>query len=68
MLASTALCWKSASMVGIHFQDVLDAGGIFREGGYNRVISTDRGSPIAGRQAWSGNSAGFITTVLKDVI
>ena len=31
-------------------------------GGYNRTISTDRGSPIAGRQAWSGNSEGFITT------
>ena len=29
-------------------------------GGYNRTISTDRGSPIAGRQAWSGNSGGFI--------
>jgi serine protease AprX len=34
-------------------------------GGYNRTISTDRGSPIAGLQAWSGNSQGFITTVLN---
>ena len=34
-------------------------------GGYNRTISTDRGSPIAGRQAWSGNSDGFITTVVN---
>jgi hypothetical protein len=34
-------------------------------GGYNRTISIDRGSPIAGRQAWSGNSAGFITTVVN---
>ena len=34
-------------------------------GGYNRTISTDRGSPIAGRQAWSGNSEGFITTVVN---
>lgn len=50
---------------GNTFQDVLNAGGIFREGGYNRVISTDRGSPIAGRHTWSGNSAGFITTVLR---
>ena len=33
-------------------------------GGYNRTISTDRGSPIAGRQAWSGNSGGFITTAV----
>jgi serine protease AprX len=34
----------------------------FRMGGYNRTISTDRGSPIAGLQAWSGNSEGFITS------
>ena len=34
-------------------------------GGYSRTISTDRGSPIAGRQAWSGNSEGFITTVVN---
>ena len=50
---------------GNTFRDVLEEGGIFLEGGYNRVISTDRGSPIAGRQAWSGNSAGFITTVVR---
>jgi hypothetical protein len=34
-------------------------------GGYNRTISTDRGSPIAGHRAWSGNSGGFITTVIN---
>jgi hypothetical protein len=50
---------------GNTFQDVLEAGGFFVMGGYNRTISTDRGSPIAGRQAWSGNSEGFITTVLN---
>ena len=49
---------------GNTFQDILDAGGSFVQGGYNRTISTDRGSPIAGRQAWSGNSEGFITTVV----
>jgi serine protease AprX len=47
---------------GNTFQDILDAGGSFIVGGYNRTISTDRGSPIAGRQAWSGNSEGFVTT------
>jgi hypothetical protein len=36
----------------------------FVSGGYNRIISSDRGSPIAGRHAWSGNSGGFITTVV----
>jgi hypothetical protein len=33
--------------------------GSFGSGGYNRTIAADRGSPIAGRQAWSGNSNGF---------
>ena len=50
---------------GNTFQDILAAGGNFVIGGYNRIISTDRGSPIAGRQAWSGNSEGFITTVVN---
>ena len=53
------------SFDGNTFQDILDAGGTFVKGGYNRVISTDRGSPIAGRQAWSGNSGGFITTMVS---
>ncbi len=50
---------------GNTFRDVLDAGGSFVVGGYNRTISIGRGSPIAGRQAWSGNSGGFITTVVN---
>ena len=49
---------------GNTFRDILAAGGTFSTGGYNRTISSDRGSPIAGRQAWSGNSGGFITTVV----
>ena len=49
---------------GNTFQDILAAGGSFAIGGYNRVISTDRGSPIAGRPAWSGDSEGFITTAV----
>ena len=49
---------------GNTFQDILAVGGGFVSGGYNRIIATDRGSPIAGRQAWSGNSGGFITTVV----
>jgi hypothetical protein len=49
---------------GQTFQDIT-AWGSFESGGYNRTISSDRGSPIAGRQAWSGNSNGFITTVVN---
>jgi hypothetical protein len=48
---------------GNTFQEV--AATAFLMGGYNRTISTDRGSPIAGRQAWSGNSGGFMTTVVN---
>jgi hypothetical protein len=47
---------------GNTFQEIPDSA--FLMGGYNRTISTDRGSPIAGRQAWSGNSGGFITSVV----
>ena len=50
---------------GNTFQDILAAGGTFAIGGYNRTISGDRDSPIAGRQAWSGNSEGFVTTVVN---
>ena len=50
---------------GQTYHDVLDAGGSFVVGGYNRRISMDRGSPLAGRLAWSGNSGGFITTTVN---
>jgi len=50
---------------GNTFQDILAVGGGFITGGYNHIIAADRGSPIAGRQAWSGNSGGFITTVVS---
>src|SRR5206468_3119793 len=36
------------------FQDILNAGGSFASGGYNRIISSSYGNPLAGRQAWSG--------------
>jgi hypothetical protein len=47
------------------FADILAAGGSFASGGYTRTISSSRGSPLAGRQAWSGNSGGFITTIVN---
>ena len=47
------------------FTDILAAGGSFVSGGYNGTISPSWNSPIAGRQAWSSNSAGFITTVVS---
>ncbi len=46
------------------FTDITNAtvGGSFVTGGYNGAISTIFLSPIAGRQAWTGNSGGFINT------
>jgi cell division septation protein DedD len=44
------------------FQDILAAGGSFLRGGYNGTISTCCGNPLGGRQAWTGNSGGFIDT------
>jgi hypothetical protein len=47
------------------FMDILDAGGSFVSGGYNATVSPSYGNALAGRQAWSGNSGGFITTVVN---
>ncbi len=49
---------------GNTFQDIT-VWGSFAAGGYTRTIATNRGSPIAGRPAWSGNSGGFITTIVN---
>jgi hypothetical protein len=46
------------------FRDIILAGGVFIEGGYNTTISSCCGNPISGRNAWSGNSGGYITTVV----
>jgi hypothetical protein len=50
------------SVDGGPFQDILAAGGFFDGNGYNGTISTCCGNPLAGRQAWTGNSGGFIET------
>jgi hypothetical protein len=46
------------------FTDILSAGGIFTAGGYNRTIDASGNNPLAGRQAWSGTSGGFMPTVV----
>lgn len=50
------------SLNGGAFTDLITAGGAFNANGYNGVISTNYQNPLAGRSAWSGSSAGFITT------
>jgi hypothetical protein len=47
------------------YTDILAAGGTFVSGGYNSTINSTFGNPLAGRQAWSGNSGGFITTTVS---
>jgi hypothetical protein len=53
------------SVNGGAFMDILTAGGTFVTNGYNARISSYYQNPLAGRQAWSGNSGGFITTVVR---
>ena len=53
------------SIGGGAFTDIIVAGGSFVTGGYNGTISAGFGSPLANRQAWSGNSGGFITTTVN---
>lgn len=45
---------------GAAWKDILNGGGTFVSGAYNSTISTFYSNPIAGRQAWSGDSGGFV--------
>ena len=48
------------------FMDILAAGGSFASGGYDTTIDpSDTDNPLVGRQVWSGNSGGFISTVVN---
>jgi len=47
------------------FLDIIAAGGSFVEGGYTGTISVSFGSPISGRQAWTGLTAGFVPTTVN---
>ena len=58
---------SSPNFNGGIFTDVTDPalGGGFVSGGYNAVIDDTTGSSIGLRPAWSGNSGGYINTVLN---
>jgi uncharacterized repeat protein (TIGR01451 family) len=47
------------------FTDIISAGGSFVAGGYVGAIYGESGNPLAGRNAWSGNSGGWITTTVN---
>jgi len=52
------------SINGGAFQDIVTAGGSFIQNGYNGVLGANGvNNPIAGRNAWSGNSGGYVTTI-----
>ena len=53
------------SIGGGAFTDILAAGGSFAANGYSGTISTSFSSPIAGRQAWTGTSSGYVTTIVN---
>ena len=54
------------SVNGGAFVDVTDPsiGGSFVSGGYTGEIDGTANNPLAGRQAWSGDSGGYINTVI----
>ena len=49
------------------FADILPAGGSFVTNGYNTTIapSSADDNPLPNRQCWSGNSVGFVTTMVN---
>jgi hypothetical protein len=53
------------SINGGAFTDVITAGGTFASGGYNGIVDPTTDSVLDGRQVWTGNSGGFITTVVN---
>src|SRR4029079_626664 len=58
---------SSPNINGGTFTDVTNpaVGGSIVAGGYTGQISGDASNPLAGRLAWSGNSGGYITTIVN---
>ena len=53
------------SFNGGAFMDILTAGGSFASGGYSGSISTGFSNPLGGSAAWTGNSFGFVSTLVN---
>jgi hypothetical protein len=51
------------NIAGGGWQDIPHAGGRFESGGYNLTLQGNN-NPLAGRSGWSGDSGGFVTTVV----
>lgn len=54
------------SIAGGLFQDIITAGGRFIENGYNGVLGSNGvNNPLNGRNAWNGNSGGYLTSTVQ---
>lgn len=54
------------SIAGGPFTDIITAGGTFLQNGYTGVLGANGvNNPLAGRNSWNGNSAGYLTTIVK---
>jgi len=58
---------SSPNINGGAFTDVTDpaVGGNFVSGNYNGMIDNSSGSPLAGRQAWTGNSGDYLNAEVR---
>src|SRR4029077_6996836 len=58
---------STPSISGGDFLDITDShvGGSIVSGGYTGEIDGTANNPLAGRMAWSGNSGGYIDTVIN---
>ncbi len=53
------------SIAGGEFQDILTAGGVFLQNGYNSSMGVSSPNPLGGRNGWTGNSGGYLTTIAR---
>ncbi|HEX8492256.1 MAG TPA: carboxypeptidase regulatory-like domain-containing protein [Pyrinomonadaceae bacterium] len=53
------------SVDGGPFADILAAGGSFAQNGYTAALAADPTNPLGGRQAWTHQSGGYITTIVN---
>jgi hypothetical protein len=50
---------------GATYNDIIAAGGVFVSGPYTGEIDGTANNPLAGRMAWSGDSGGYINSVIN---
>lgn len=47
------------------FEDIITAGGTFLQNGYNGSMGVSPPNPLGGRNGWTGDSGGYITTAVR---